>query len=70
MSFPRIELNAQGIPFIRNTRVPITSIVEMAAKSLTVEGIQAKYPELKAEDIYEALAFATVSLLEHTNSED
>lgn len=67
MSFSKITRNAKGIPCIRNTNIPVTTIVEMATKRMTVQGIRTKYPELSEEDIYEALAFATDALLKNSN---
>lgn len=70
MSFSRIARNAGGIPCIRNTKIPVTAIVEMAAKKMSVQGIRIKYPQLSEEDIYEALAFAADTLLRSHEEDD
>lgn len=69
MSFSRITSNAGGVPCIRNTKIPVTAIVEMATKKMSVQGIRMKYPQLSEEDIYEALAFAADTLL-RSNEDD
>ncbi len=58
---PRITLDSHvmaGKPVIRGTRIPVELIVRMLAQGATEAEILAEYPELVAEDIRAALAYA------------
>ena len=59
--FARITIDPKrmrGLPCIRGSRIPVASVVAMVADGMTQEKILAKYPELEAEDVTEALRFA------------
>lgn len=53
-----------GVPCIRNLRIPVATVVEMVAQGMTREAILAAYPDLKADDIAEALRYAAQALHE------
>lgn len=52
---PRIR---NGKPVIRGTRITVTDILEYLAGGMSEEEILADFPDLTAEDIRAALAFA------------
>jgi uncharacterized protein (DUF433 family) len=47
-----------GDPCIRGTRIPVAVIVGSLADGMTPQEIQEAYPQLAAEDIQAALAYA------------
>jgi len=55
-----------GDPCIRGTRVPVRTIVASLADGATVEEIIASYPQLSAEDVQGALAYAAELMREET----
>jgi uncharacterized protein (DUF433 family) len=64
----RIELDPRvcnGKPVIRGTRIPVSVVLEQLAAHESWEAILSVYPELKKEDIQEAILFARSSL-DHT----
>jgi uncharacterized protein (DUF433 family) len=61
MSFERITVNPKkmdGLPCIRNLRIPVASVVSMVADGMTASEIVNAFPDLEAADISEALRFA------------
>jgi uncharacterized protein (DUF433 family) len=67
MRFERITINPKqmgGLPCIRGLRIPVTTIVGLLAAGETHEQILADYPDLEAEDILAALAFAAEAVQE------
>ena len=66
-AFPRITVNpAQmgGVPCIRGLRIPVATVVGMAAEGMTEKEILGAYPSLELEDIREALRFAAEAVRE------
>lgn len=55
-----------GKPCVRGTRIMVKNILGMFAGGYTVERILQAYPELAAEDIREALAYASYVIEEET----
>ena len=64
---PRVDWKARvvmdpevhhGDPCIKGTRVPVSIIVGSIADGMGVEEVRAAYPQLSAEDIRAALAYA------------
>jgi len=51
-----------GIPCIRGLRIPVATVVGMAANGMVTREILKEYPDLKPEDIKEALFFAKEAL--------
>ncbi len=47
-----------GKPCIRGLRYPVQSVLEWLAGGMTVAEIRSDYPDLEADDIYAALAYA------------
>ena len=63
----RITVNPKqmdGVPCIRNLRIPVATVVAMLADGLTEKEILDSYPDLEADDIRAALRFAAEALLE------
>lgn len=61
MSFTRITTRAEqmdGVPCIRNLRIPVATVIELIADGLTRKGILAAYPDLEDADVSEALRYA------------
>ena len=53
-----------GEPCIRNLRIPVATIITMIAQGMTTEKILENYPDLKKDDITEALNFAAETVRE------
>lgn len=65
MIFQRISSNPQrlnGQPCIRDLRLTVRRVVEAAALYPNQADLLLEYPELEAEDIREALAYAAANL--------
>jgi uncharacterized protein (DUF433 family) len=62
MEFTRITvdpLRMDGVPCIRNLRIPVVAVLDMLAEGVEQSEILKKYPDLEPQDIQEALRFAT-----------
>jgi len=46
-----------GVPYIRNLRIPVATIVAMVADGMTEEEILNGYPDLEPEDIQQSLKY-------------
>lgn len=67
MTFTRITVDAKqmgGVPCIRSLRIPVATVVGMIADGMTREEILAAMPDLVAEDIHEALLYASAAVRE------
>jgi uncharacterized protein (DUF433 family) len=67
MKFERITVDPQqmsGIPCIRGLRIPVATIVGMVAEGMSEAEILRAYPDLKKEDIREALRYAAEAVKE------
>lgn len=67
MEFTRITVNPNqmgGTLCIRGLRIPVATVVGMVADGMTTEEILKAYPDLEAEDIREALAYAAEAVRE------
>ncbi len=67
MIFTRITVTADqmgGVPCIRGLRIPVATVVDMIADSLSEEEILNAYPDLEKDDIKEALHFAAEAVRE------
>ena len=65
MKFTRITVDSGqmgGVPCIRGLRIPVSTIVGMTAEGMTPAEILDAYPDLKAEDLREALQYAAETL--------
>ncbi len=67
MKLTRITVNSNqmgGAPCIRGLRIPVATVVGMVAEGMTTEEILKAYPDLEADDIREALAYAAEAVRE------
>lgn len=67
MKFTRITVNPYqmgGAPCIRGLRIPVATVVAMIAGKMTEPEILRAYPDLEAEDISEALRYASEAVRE------
>jgi uncharacterized protein (DUF433 family) len=53
-----------GVPCIRDSRIPVSTIVGMVAEGMTNAEILLAHPDLEEDDIREALVFAAEALRE------
>ena len=53
-----------GIPCVRDLRIPVATVVSMIADSMSTEEILAAYPDLEKEDIVAALKYAAEAVKE------
>jgi uncharacterized protein (DUF433 family) len=53
-----------GKACIRGLRMPVASILAYLSSGMTMEEILAEWPELQAEDLYQALAYAAAAMEE------
>ena len=67
MKFTRITvspLQMGGVPCVRGLRIPVATVVGMLAEGMTTEEILKAYPDLRSEDIREALQYAAEAVRE------
>ena len=67
MKFNRITVNPKqmgGVPCIRGLRIPVSTVVGMVADGISKKEILEAYPDLKSEDITEALRYAAEAVRE------
>ena len=50
-----------GVPCIRGTRIPVTTVVAMLADGMTIDEIIANYPQLTDADVRDALRYAAAA---------
>jgi uncharacterized protein (DUF433 family) len=65
--FTRITVDPNqmgGVPCIRRSRIPVSTVVGMVAEGMAEGEILAAYPDLEAEDIREALRYAAEAVRE------
>ena len=53
-----------GVPCIRNLRIPVATIIAMLAAGMSESEILEAYPDIEKEDIKEALYFAADAVKE------
>jgi uncharacterized protein (DUF433 family) len=66
-NFDRISVDPRqmgGVPCIRRLRIPVATVVGLAAEGKSVSEIAADYPDLQPEDIRQALAYAAEAVRE------
>ena len=62
MPFERISVDPNimaGVPCIRGTRMPVSTVVAMVAEGMAFEEILTEFPQLVEDDIREALRYAS-----------
>ena len=61
MMYDRITFDPQVMgrrACIRGMRIPVSLVVKLVANGMTLEQILREYPDLEADDIYQALQYA------------
>lgn len=53
-----------GVPCVRGTRIPVTTVVGMLAEGLHIPTILRDYPQLTEEDIRATLLYAAAAVAE------
>ena len=51
-----------GVPCIRGTRIPVTTVVASVAEGMTPDEIIGLFPQLTGEDIKDALRYAAAAV--------
>jgi uncharacterized protein (DUF433 family) len=72
MSFQRITVDPaqmDGISCIRGLRIPVSTVVDMAASGMNEGDILAAFPDLEQEDIHAALRYAAAAVRERQLSQ-
>jgi uncharacterized protein (DUF433 family) len=67
MSFSRVTIDPakmNGVPCVRDLRIPVATIVGMMAEGMTQKEILSAYPDLEEDDIRETLQYAAEALRE------
>lgn len=62
VAFERISIDPAvmaGVPCIRGTRIPVSTVVGMVAEDMTEQEIRTEFPQLTEEDIRDALRYAS-----------
>ena len=68
MAFSRITSDPEimaGAPIIRGMRIPVATVVRMAAAGLSRSEICAELPDLEEQDVAEALSYAAAVVSDH-----
>ena len=63
--FDRIAIDHRvmaGVPCIRGTRIPVATVVGLVAEGMMADQILADYPQLRTEDIADALRYAAAAV--------
>ena len=71
MKFTRITINPEkmdGVPCVRDLRIPVATVIQMAAEGMTAEEIVQAMPDLVPEDIRESLQYAATAVADHAMS--
>ena len=69
MAFERITADPEimaGVPCIRGTRIPVATVVGMVAEGMSTEEILVDFPQLREDDVRDALRFAAAAVDERT----
>ncbi len=53
-----------GVPCIRGLRIPVATVLGMLADGMTEAEVLAAFPDLKPEDVHEALRYAADAVRE------
>ena len=68
MAFERISVDDRvmgGVPCIRGTRIPVTTVVGSLADGMTTNELLGDYPQLIRDDVADALRYAAAVVDEH-----
>jgi uncharacterized protein (DUF433 family) len=69
MAFTRITIEPGkmgGAPCIRGLRIPVATVIEMAAQGMSADEICQHLPDLEPADVKQALEYAAESVREST----
>ncbi|MFC0007536.1 DUF433 domain-containing protein [Micromonospora siamensis] len=69
MTFPRITIDPEvmgGAPCVRQSRIPVATLLAMLAEGMTVTDILTDLPFLDEEDMAEVLNFAADAVRDRT----
>ncbi len=64
-AFDRIVVDQKvmaGVPCVRGTRIPVATVVGMAADGMTPVEITSDFPQLVDDDVRQALQFAAAAV--------
>jgi uncharacterized protein (DUF433 family) len=67
MAFERISVDHRimgGVPCVAGTRIPVATVVSLVAEGRTNAEITAEFPQLRADDVREALLYAAEAMRE------
>ncbi|MCY3022971.1 MAG: DUF433 domain-containing protein [Planctomycetota bacterium] len=67
MPFTRVTVSPSqmgGVPCIRGLRIPVATVVGMVADGMATAEILRAFPDLEAEDVREALRYASEAVRE------
>jgi uncharacterized protein (DUF433 family) len=53
-----------GVPCVRGLRIPVATVVDMVADGMSESEILSAFPDLRADDIAEALGYAAEAVRE------
>lgn len=53
-----------GVPCIRRLGIPVATVVGLVSEGFSIEQILANYPNLRAEDVVQSLAYAADAVRE------
>jgi uncharacterized protein (DUF433 family) len=65
VTYERISIDHQvmgGVPCIRGTRIPVTTVVGMVADGMSVDEIVGEFPQLSGWDVQDALRYAAAAV--------
>lgn len=51
-----------GVPCVRGTRIPVTTVVGMVAEGMEPAEITREFPQLTLEDVWDALRYAAAAV--------
>ncbi|MDE0190612.1 MAG: DUF433 domain-containing protein [Gammaproteobacteria bacterium] len=67
MGFAGITINPDqmgGVPCIRGLRIPVATVLGLLAQGMSATDVLADYPDLRPDDIREALRYAAAAVTE------
>lgn len=65
MRFPSITVDPDqmgGVPCIRGLRIPVATVIGLLAQGMGATDVLADYPDLRPEDIADALRYAAAAV--------
>jgi uncharacterized protein (DUF433 family) len=65
MTFERVAVDHRimgGVPCVRGTRIPVTTVVAMVAEAMAIDEIVSEFPQLSPEYVRDALRYAAAAV--------